>query len=346
LAISAICSREFGCPKWKLVAQAVADLNAASTSYVDEHDFEKMLPVLNGLGGDNQSQGSWLALSTDERNELQQMTNESKTFDGTRMLLPLIYTCFHMLYDPDGVISRSSNKALKCLVTTCSESALSNMDGKVDLHQNRWVKLIETTVVPCLKIGITTKHLATRRIFILLLSHVARHFVGCNSVHLYGDLRCLIRDDDQELDFFLNVTHVQLHRRARAFNRLRKVLCAHAGQLPLFSDQSFGNILLPLAMHPVYECNSKDEESYVIEAIATVGEISKHLPWSKYNSTLQSVLNNLGRYPDQERFLIAMLCAIIDAFHFSVETGEDTSVYKEDQAQQSSQGNGVSHTQT
>ena len=140
---------------------------------------------------------------------------------------------------------------------------------------------------------------------------------------------------------------MQLHRRARAFNRLRKVLCAHedsAGQLPLFSDQSFGNILLPLAMHPVYECNSKDEEAYVVEAIATVGEISKLLPWSKYNSTLQSVLNNLGRYPDQERFLIAMLCAIIDGFHFSVETGEDTQAYKEDQAKQSSQGNGVSHT--
>jgi len=347
LAISAICSREFGCSDWKLVAQAVADLNAASTSYVDEHDFEKMLPVLNGLGGDSQSEGSWLALSKDETDVVQQVKNEPMAFDSTRMLLPLIYTCFHMLYDPDGVISRSSNKALKCLVTTCSESALSNMDEKDDASQNRWVKLIETTVVPCLKVGITTKHLATRRIFVLLLSHVARHFVGCKSVHLYGDLRCLIRDDDQELDFFLNVTHVQLHRRARAFNRLRKILCAHedsAGQLPLLSDQSFGNILLPLAMHPVYECNSKDEEAYVIEAIATVGEISKHLPWSKYNSTLQSVLNNLGRYPDQERFLIAMLCAIIDAFHFSVETGEDTHTCEEDRAPQSSQGNGVSYT--
>jgi hypothetical protein len=346
LAISAICSREYACPEWKLVAQAVADLNAASTSYVDEHDFEKMLPVLNGLGGDSQSKGSWLALSKGASEGPQQLTNELKTsFDGTRILLPLIYTCFHMLYDPDGVISRSSNKALKSLVTACSESVTSNTEESDDVYQNQFLKLVETTLVPCLKIGITTKHLASRRIFILLLSHVARHFVGCKSVHLYGDLRCLIRDDDQELDFFLNVTHVQLHRRTRALNRLRKILCAHddsGSQLPLFSDQTFGNILLPLAMHPVYECSSKDEEAYVVEAIATVGQITKHLAWGKYNSTLQSVLNNMCRYPDQERYLIAMLCAIIDGFHFSVETGGNSNVCGEDQAPQLTQGNGVS----
>lgn len=341
-SVNAICNREFGCPEWKLVAQAVADLNASSTSYVDEHDFERILPVLNGLGGDSQSEGSWLALSKGKSEELQKITNEPHTVDGTRILLPLIYSCFHMLYDQDGVISRSSNKALKSLVTACSESALSNKD---EVGRNRWVKLTETTIIPCLKVGIATKNIATRRIFILLLSHIARHFVGCKSVHLYGDLRSLIRDDDQELDFFLNITHVQLHRRARAFNRLRKVLNTSVnsdGKSPLFSDQTFANILLPLAMHPVYECNSKDEEAYVLEAIATVGEISKHLPWSKYNSTLQSALNNLSRYPDQERYLIAMLCSIIDGFHYSVDTGDVTNASCDGESDQPiSQGNGV-----
>jgi len=95
-------------------------------------------------------------------------------------------------------------------------------------------------------------------------------------------------------------------------------------------------------MHPVYECNSKDEEAYVLEAIATVGEISKHLPWSKYNSTLQSALNNLSRYPDQERYLIAMLCSIIDGFHYSVDTGDVTNASCDGESDQLiSQGNGV-----
>jgi len=342
-AISSICSRDSGCSKWKLVAKAVADLNAMSTSYVDEHDFEKMLPVLNGLGGTSETEGSWHSMVN--TGEHQNTSAQLKTSDGTRTLLPLIYACFHMLYDSDGVISRASIRALKCLVTTTSELIPSATDDTENAHQNKWTKLIETTFVPCLKIGITTKEIAARRSFVLLVSHLARQFADSKSVHLYGDLKCLIRDDDQDLDFFLNVTHVQVHRRAKAFSRLRRLLSAHddsADQSPLFSDQSFGNILLPLAMHPVYEYKSKIEEAYVIESIATVGEISKHLPWSKYNNTLQSVLNSLGRYPDQERYLIAMLCAIIDAFHFSVDTGEETA--NNNNEVESSQGNGVWRT--
>lgn len=329
LAISAICSRVEGCQKWEMIAKAVTDVNAVSTSYVDEHDFERVLPVLNGLGNTSDAEGSWLDLSKIDTEGLQSTSSKQPvTFDRTRVLLPLIYTCFQLLYDSDGVVSRAANKALKCLVTTSSD------------QNSSWIKLIETTFVPCLKIGITTKDITTRRTFVLLISHLARHFVGNKSVHLYGDLRSLIRDDDPELDFFLNVTHVQLHRRGRAFNRLRRVLVAHEestdSQSPLFSDQSFGNILLPLAIHPVYEYKSKTDEAYVIEAVAAVGEICKHLPWSKYNNTLQSVLNNLPRYPDQERVLIAMLCAIIDAFHFTVETGEGTDDPDKEK------GNGVS----
>lgn len=297
-----------------------------------------MLPVLNNLGSTSPTENTWRVLSIVAADEL-------LPFDGLRVLQPLIYTCFHMLYDSDGVVSRASNKALKCLLTTSSELVSSKIDEGHDTNRNPWIKLIETVVVPCLKVGITTKEIATRRIFVLLLSHLARLFPDCKSVHLYGDLRRLIRDDDQELDFFLNVTHVQLHRRARAFNRLRRILSTHddsASQSPLFSDQSLGNILLPLAMHAVYEYKTTDEESYVIEAIAAVGEICKHLPWSKYNNTIQSVLNNLTRYQDQERFLIGMLCAMIDSFHFSVESGNGEIDDKGAQSRQFLPGNGVS----
>lgn len=337
-AISAICGRDEARAEWKIVAKAVEDLNAVSTSYVDEHDFERMLPVLNGLGASSDTDGSWRNLATSSAEE--KSSQQSAAVDGTRILLPLIHSCFHLLYDSDGVVSRASNKALKTLVAASSELSLQTDDTR----QNSWVKLVETTVVPCLKTGISTKEIATRRTFIMLISHVARHFDGAKSVHLYGDLRTLIRDDDENLDYFLNITHVQLHRRTRALNRLRKLLSSHedsANKSPLFSDQSLGNVLLPLAMHPVYEYQTKTEEAYVVEAIATVGEISRHLPWSKWNNTLQSVLNNLPRYPDQERFLVAMVCSIIDAFHFPVETGGGAGDTK---GGKSSEGNGVSET--
>ena len=319
--IKAICEQDVECSSLIKVAKAVVEVNSVSTKYVDEHDFERMLPVLNSLGSES-SDDNWLGLSKET----------SVGVTGPRVLLPLLYTCFHLLHDEDGVVSRAANKALKSVVTSCIERAQDK-----DLEEsarNSWIKFIETTFVPSLKIGITTKNATARRSFVLLFSYVARHFGNHDSVHLYGDLKSLIRDDDEDLDFFLNVTHVQLHRRTRAFNRLRKTI-ASSDEAPLFSEQSYVNVLLPLAMHPIYEYSSKTEEAYVLEAIAAVREICKHLPWSKYSHTLQTVLNNLGRYPVQERFLIALMCSIIDAFHFPVDAGESVT------GPNKGQGNGV-----
>lgn len=103
-----------------------------------------------------------------------------------------------------------------------------------------------------------------------------------------------------------------------------------------FSDQTLSNVLLPMAMHPVYEYTAQSEEPFVFESIALVGEIAKHLPWSKYSTTLNSLMHNLPRYPDQERFLIAMMCKIIDGFHFDVGKESNTPL---DQC--SGNGNGV-----
>ena len=319
-AVGAICCLH-GDAKTGSIIDTLQGLNSVSTSYVDEHDFDKLLPVINALGASSDSQGSWLQLACSKGEPA-----EAPQCGDPRLLLPLVYTCFHLLYDEDGVVSRAANKALKALITTCAESS-----SDPDAIRNPWFKIAETTLVHSLKMGISTKDSTARRSFVMLVSYVASSFNGCASERLFGDLRCLVREDDQELDFFLNVTHVQLHRRTRGLGRLRKMLSSD-DQCNFF-DQSLSNVLLPLALHPIYECKSKSEEPFVIEAIATVGIIAKHLKWSKYNSTLQSVLANLPRYPDQERYLIALVCTILDAFHFSVETGDSGT---------QSQGNGVS----
>jgi len=337
-AITGIGSRGIG-SNLNRVATAVVELNAASTAYVNEHDFDRMLPVLNGLGASNDSEGSWFDLSKARSGS--ECKDSMSSIAGPRVLLPLMFTCFHLLYDSDGVISRASSKALKAIVSTCLDQIQSSKEEQENSSHNAWLKFIESTFMPCLKVGIMAKNLPARRSFVLLVSHVSKLFKGFQSVHLYGDLECLIREDDPDQDFFLNVTHVQLHRRARAFTKLRKLILSD-GKESNFSDQSCGNILLPLAMHPVYEIKSKSEEAYVVEAIATIGEIAKKLPWGKYNGTLQTLLNNLTRYPDQERFLIATMCAIIDAFHFDVDTGnssDDSGTAATDE--ESTKGNGV-----
>jgi U3 small nucleolar RNA-associated protein 20 len=78
------------------------------------------------------------------------------------------------------------------------------------------------------------------------------------------------------------------------------------------------SILLPIALHPAYECKTKAEESFALEGIATVGAISRLLPWNKNHNIIWSILSSVDRHPEQERYLIGALCAIIDAFNFDL----------------------------
>jgi len=125
--------------------------------------------------------------------------------------------------------------------------------------------------------------------------------------------------------FPLNPLSVQVHRRARALQRLRKMLiCAEGSEKEspvTFYPQSLSSILLPLAVHPVYESKLSTEESLALEAIATAGAISRLLSWSKYNSALWTALNQFHRHQEQERYVVGLLCAIIDGFHFDVAGG-------------------------
>jgi U3 small nucleolar RNA-associated protein 20 len=310
------------------ITEAVRELNAFSKSHIDEYDFDIMLPVLNKLGSAGSSQGSWLNLSVQDNDDR----------ENPQTLFPLLYSCLHMLYSPDAVIGRAANKAIKALITTCSEQ-IHAQHQTTDLSHSKWMQFVEKTVIPCIRVGLTTKTDDNRRHFVLLIAHVARSFRNFQSSHLYGDLNSLIRDDDQDLDFFLNVTHLQIHRRVKGLQRLRKMITTV--DKPIFSEQSLGNVLLPLALHPVYERSSKTEDALALEAIATVGAISGHLHWGKYHEALQSVLNSLTRHPENERHLIALLCAIIDSFHFTVEP-ETTESESENGSCKKIAGNGVS----
>jgi len=287
------------------ICKSLKMLVASHPKHIEECNFDEVLPVLNGLGGPPEQDGSWISYTTTNTDEPAAASAGTVEKAQTKKLTPLIYCCFHMLFDEDGVLSRGASKALKTLVSAAASEGT-----------NEWLQLVDTTFISCVRMGLTSHHPNARRLFVLLISEVARFFSSLENANLYGDLSILIRDDDPELDFFLNITHVQVHRRGRAFDRLRKLL-VQSEECP-FSSHSLSNVLLPLAIHPIYECSNKAEETYALEGIATVGAVAKHLPWGKYHNTLWTALSQLLRKPDQERLITAMICALMDAFHFDV----------------------------
>ena len=290
----------------KNVADKLVQLSAAHSRRIDEMDYDVVIPGLSALSDDGAGSG-WLALCNPKDPK-------------PSLLAPVLSSCFHLLFDEDGVISRGAFNALTTIVKLSSDLGTNS-----EVVTDPWMKLMQSSVIPMTKAGLRSKESSVRRRFILILSEISRAFRNHPSPNLYGDMYCLIRDDNQDLDFFLSITHVQLHRRARALQRLRKSVndSVEPDSECSFTPQSLSNILLPLAMHPIYECKTKAEESFALEAIATVGAISRLLSWSKYNSTLWTTLNQFDRHPEQERYIIGMLCSIIDGFHFDVDISSD-----------------------
>lgn len=283
------------------VVNVLENLNASNPKHVDEWDFDRLLPVLNGLGGSGSSQYSWYSLS----NPL------DGSASGLHALMPIIYCCFHFLHDPDGILSRGATKAISELISFAATERVTN---------SSWQRLVETSVMACIRMGIKTHNSSVRKSFVFLLSKVAINFMDVKSPYFCSDLCVLIREDEPELDFFLNINHVQIHRRSRALGRLRKLLAGFSSHDDcVISTHSLTNYLLPLALHPIYECEKKEEEPYAMEAIATIGVIAKLLPWGKYQNVLWTALMQIPRHESQERFMFAMISNIIDSFHFNID---------------------------
>eukprot|EP00529_Nitzschia_sp_RCC80_P006277 CAMPEP_0113501438 /NCGR_PEP_ID=MMETSP0014_2-20120614/32955_1 /TAXON_ID=2857 /ORGANISM="Nitzschia sp." /LENGTH=1570 /DNA_ID=CAMNT_0000396027 /DNA_START=333 /DNA_END=5045 /DNA_ORIENTATION=+ /assembly_acc=CAM_ASM_000159 len=282
-------------------ATAVEKLCSVHPKLVDEMDFDKVIPQLNTLADESEN-GFWMSM------RLKESFNPST-------LTPIVNELFHLLYSDDGVIQRASYHGLRALVSVVAQQSVADADQAL-----KWEKMMESVVVPMMKSGLQSRSVQVRRHCILLLRETTNGFSDNLSPGLCGDLMSLYDDDNHDLDFFLSITHVQIHRRARGFQRLRKTLSLlQDGTLsPSIGQQSISGVLLPLALHPIFESKSKTEEGFALDAIATVGAISRSLSWSKYNNTLSTLLNQFERHPEQQKYIIGALCAMFDGFHFDL----------------------------
>ncbi len=303
-------------PDFKVVSNIVVNLSSVHKTRVDEIDFETVIPELLSLAKLEKSEGTWGSIY-------------ANSGSNPSLLSPIINTCFHFLHNEDGVISRASFNALKALVVEAS-SRIHHANENAEA----WIKMVESSLIPVSRLGLQSKDSKVRRYYILLIREVSREFSDIPSANLCGDLSTLCDDGNHDLDFFLGITHVQIHRRARAFQRLRKALSQIESDesKSKISSQSLSSVLLPIALHPIYECKMRSEEGFVLDAIATLGAIARYLPWNKYNNMLWLILSQFDRFIEQERYSVGALCAIIDGFNFELtktnETGDGPSQIK------------------
>ncbi|CAI7793586.1 unnamed protein product [Closterium sp. NIES-54] len=123
--------------------------------------------------------------------------------------------------------------------------------------------------------------------WVLLLRDVALHMGATSPV---AELRCLVREDDVEADFFHNLVHLQIHRRVRALSKFA-ALCPTAH----FSPEVLLDAVVPALLRQLVE-GRPDSESGVIDAtIAALSAMAACLPWPAFHSLLSRLLALLPR---------------------------------------------------
>lgn len=122
-------------------------------------------------------------------------------------------------------------------------------------------------------------------------------------------------EKNEEIDFWLNIKHIQLHRRARALNRLSQ----DESLLSRMAPRVFTSFLIPLVNSfigdPLHYSKNISLYSAAVDSLAT---FLQYCSWSKYDSTLTSYIHRLLNHSTQmePKLVIRIISAILAKFSF------------------------------
>jgi U3 small nucleolar RNA-associated protein 20 len=286
-AISSNCDNDL-----QAMTDALQSVSKVNTKHLDEPDFDSVLPVINRLGK-AEEQGSWQEMyETARATSGDGASLDSNSIPTARIVLPLLYHCLHSMYGTDSVTRRGCFVAIKAYIQAVA--SLSDGGRSDDADAVAYVRVLETGVLPLVRAGMLAQDDVIHGLFVQLIGVCAQAFAASDNDVLHGDLAQLINDEDRDMDFFLNITHIQKHRKSRALTRLRRDYLDVAlkgeeeemeedpvqNSVASFSQQSLKGILLPLALRPMMTAESASDEKNALEGVATVGMFILHTVYS------------------------------------------------------------------
>ncbi|PSC76593.1 small subunit processome component 20-like protein [Micractinium conductrix] len=296
-------------------AELLADLNAVSTTEIDEMDYEKRMAAYACLTPD-----AWAAMAA-------------------RQAAPLLHTCLHDLRNADDLALRhAASQALARFIegAAAATDAAGGATACAATPPDSLLAATQRLLFPQLKRGLPAPNIAVRQEHLALLRQLVLAFPA-----QYAELEVLT-DKDTEVDFLLNVGHIQLHRRARALARLTKLL-RHSGDngpaAPPLGVGALVGVVQPLLLQMIVEGKGgeetggheakqadKDRGAGVTDAaVVALGAVAGALPWMQYQQLLGQHLRLMKRHADDDssKALIRSVCVILDAFHFPLPTDAD-----------------------
>jgi U3 small nucleolar RNA-associated protein 20 len=256
-------------PSLEVIAKLCYDLNSFSATRLDEPDFDRRSAAFNSITGDKGASFSLLQWK------------------------PLVYNMMYYIKDNEELSIRvNASLSLRRFIDASA--------GNEDFYD-----FFSSTFLPSLQKGMQEPSELVRVEYLAVLSHLVATHSNWTPV---SDLKVLLGPDD-EASFFVNILHIQGHRRLRALRRL----ASHASQLQA------GNIyhmLLPLVEQFIFH-KAEDENAHNLagEAIRTVTALSQWLEWPQFRSLLKRYIGYLKTKEDAQKTMIRLIGGLMDGLN-------------------------------
>lgn len=274
--------------KLTTMVDVIVALNAWDQRWIEQPDYEKRLLAYKRISE---------LLEADE-------------IDLNFGLLIVYHSFFFIRHDRDLALRDNASHHLRTLVP-----ALIRKYQRENPRENDY--LIGTVILNMVRRTLRDRNDAVRNEGIQLLGEIARE---CPTAHpVLSDLHCLTSKLDREIDFFDNVTHLQVLRHGKALLRFSTV----AKTLETAPNpRTLTQFILPLCS--LYIGNEKyaAKHGLVTSAIEAIGSVCHLLPWFQYESVLKYYLKSMRFNVEYQKQMVRIVMQILDAFHFDLSKAQ------------------------
>ncbi|XP_041072044.1 small subunit processome component 20 homolog isoform X2 [Carcharodon carcharias] len=264
------------------IAEIVTKLNAFDRQHLDDIDFDIRLSAFQ--------------LATNSIKEMGKL--------DVAYLIPVMHNCFYSIQLGEMTLSDSATLCLSAVVQRVASA---------DCSEEEYKEVVTRTLLETLRNCLKSKIESVQQEYTTLLCCLIRTFPQRLE---FQDL-VQLTDHDPEMDFFENMKHIQIHRRARALKKLAKQLDEEKIAL---SSKSLVNYILPYATSTLFNENMLKYENMTTASVELVGASCKHLSWSAYVYYLKRYIHVLQTGQINQKLAVSLLLSVLQAFHFDPES--------------------------
>ncbi|KFM72554.1 Small subunit processome component 20-like protein, partial [Stegodyphus mimosarum] len=289
------------------------------------HKMASVIEKMNAFDPNMVSEPNYQERLNGHKEALEIIRGMDKTSVNEDFLRIIIYNSSFMIRTCDDLALRNSASYLLQESAKVFATVMPDFQELCNL-------LIFDTLLPEVQKGLKCNLEAIRHEFIGILSAVLH---SCKDHPRLKDLFALCHEDP-DLDFWENMRHLQVHRRARALLRFSNHLKSQHEHGEKIAVHYLLAYMIPIVSSFLFDEAYRKHVHVVDAAIETLGSIANVLPWHHYETLLKNYLNMLSKDVEHHKTIVKIIVSLLNAFHFDLTLKKEnsTSVHNENKTEE------------